>query len=318
MLKCQFKTYISDEQEKYVYGEENLTEALFSTKTEAFPDSLLSLVYMDVDAVAPVFQEIADLLWSLTTTHDKKYEKAVYAKLDELAPQHVYFELQRLLVRWRVSQAVIFNNYTEDVLLRRELINMADYLRMVQKQLEELFSSVLDIDGNKNTVQEKMTAYYKAKGDKAFRFTPQPINFELADEETFTEVLYPQSIADLVDYHTRECIKREVRMRVCKNCGKYFAISGRSTTEYCDRVFDSKGRTCKEIGAIARWNRSKSDDDVFKEYRREYKKRFAWIKAGKIDSDVFYAWSEEARKKKAACEAGDLSLEEFTQWLRQS
>ena len=318
MLKCQFKTYISDEQEKYVYGEENLTEALFSTKTEAFPDSLLSLVYMDVDAVAPVFQEIADLLWSLTTTHDKKYEKAVYAKLDELAPQHVYFELQRLLVRWRVSQAVIFNNYTEDVLLRRELINMADYLRMVQKQLEELFSSVLDIDGNKNTVQEKMTAYYKAKGDKAFRFTPQPINFELADEETFTEVLYPQSIADLVDYHTRECIKREVRMRVCKNCGKYFAISGRSTTEYCDRVFDSKGRTCKEIGAIARWNRSKSDDDVFKEYRREYKKRFAWIKAGKIGSDVFYAWSEEARKKKAACEAGDLSLDEFTQWLKQS
>lgn len=123
-------------------------------------------------------------------------------------------------------------------------------------------------------------------------------HFDLADEETFTEVLYPQSIADLVDYHTREYIKREVRMRVCKNCGKYFAISGRSTTEYCDRVFDSKGRTSKEIGAIAWWNRSKSDDDVFKEYRREYKKRFAWIKAGKIDSDVFYAWSEEARKKK--------------------
>ena len=189
---------------------------------------------------------------------------------------------------------------------------------MVQKLLEDLFSRVLDIDGDKSTVQEKMTAYYKSKGDKAFRFTPQPINFELADEETFTEVLYPQSIADLVDYHTRECIKREVRMRVCKNCGKYFAISGRSTTEYCDRVFDIKGRTCKEIGAIARWNRSKSDDDVFKEYRREYKKRFAWIKAGKIDSDVFYAWSEEARKKKAACEAGDLSLDEFTQWLKQS
>ena len=317
MLKCQFKAYISNDQEKYIYGEENLTESLISTKTEAFPDSLLSLMYMDVDAVAPVFQEIADLLWSLTTTHDKKYAETVYAKLDELAPQHVYFELQRLLVRWRVSQAVIFDDYTEDVLLRRELVNMADYLRMVQKQLEELFSRVLDIDGDKNTVQEKMTAYYKSKGDKAFRFTPQPINFELADEETFTEVLYPQSIADLVDYHTRECIKREVRMRVCKNCGKYFAISGRSTTEYCDHVFDSKGRTCKEIGAIARWNRSKSDDDVFKEYRREYKKRFAWIKAGKIDSDVFYAWSGEARKKKAACEAGDLSLEEFTQWLKQ-
>ena len=83
-------------------------------------------------------------------------------------------------------------------------------------------------------------------------------------------------------------------------------------------MFDSKGRTCKEIGAIARWNRSNHDDDVFTEYRREYKKRFTWIKAGKIDSDISYAWSEEAGKKKVACEAGNLSLDEFTQWLKQS
>lgn len=183
---------------------------------------------------------------------------------------------------------------------------------------KELFAFVLDIDTGKSTVLKKMAAYYSIKGDEAFRFAPQPINFELIDEETFTEVLYPQSITDLVDYHTRECIKREARMRICKNCGKYFAISGRSTMEYCDRVFDSKGRTCKEIGAIAWWNQSKSDNDVFKEYRREYKKHFAWIKARKIDADGFYAWGEGARKKKAACEAGDLSLEKFTQWLKRS
>ena len=318
MFRTQFKTYISNDQEKYIYGEENLTESFVSSKTETFPDSLLSLMYMDVDAVDAVFQEMAEQLWQLTTTHDKKYAEQVYARLDELAPQHIYFELQRLLVRWRVSRAMMFDDYSEEMLLRKELINMGQYLRMVQAQLKELVGQVLDIDGEKKPVSEKMVIYYKAKGEDAFRFTPQPINFELADEETFTEVLYPQSIADLVDYHTRECVKREVRMRVCKNCGKYFAISGRSTMEYCDRAVDSKGRTCKEIGAAARWNRSKSDDDLFKEYRREYKKRFAWIRAGKIDSDAFYAWSEEARTKKAACEAGDLSLEEFTQWLKQS
>ena len=44
---------------------------------------------------------------------------------------------------------------------------------------------------------------------------------------------------------------------------------------YCDRVFDSKGRTCKDVGAIAKWTREKDTDDVFKAYRREYKKRFA-------------------------------------------
>ncbi|MDY3018695.1 DUF6076 domain-containing protein [Candidatus Pseudoscillospira sp. SGI.172] len=62
-------------------------------------------------------------------------------------------------------------------------------------------------------------------------------------------------------------------MRSCKNCGKYFAITGRTNAEYCDRVFDSKGRTCKDVGAIAKWTREKDTDDVFKAYRREYKKR---------------------------------------------
>ena len=50
-------------------------------------------------------------------------------------------------------------------------------------------------------------------------------------------------VYDLIDYHLRECIKREVKMRVCKNCGRYFALTGRTNTEYCSRPFDEKGRT---------------------------------------------------------------------------
>ena len=37
---------------------------------------------------------------------------------------------------------------------------------------------------------------------------------------------------------------------------------------------------------------------VFKEYRREYKKRFARINAGRLTKSACDAWSEEARKKK--------------------
>ena len=58
-------------------------------------------------------------------------------------------------------------------------------------------------------------------------------------------------------------------------------------------------------------------DDLFKLYRREYKKRFAWIKAGKISQEDFYVWSEQAREKKDACEAGAMSVEEFAAWLKQ-
>lgn len=54
---------------------------------------------------------------------------------------------------------------------------------------------------------------------------------------------------------------------------------------------DEKDHICKEIGAFRVWEKSKSEDEVFKIYLREYKKRFSWIRAGRITKDEFYAWS---------------------------
>lgn len=93
---------------------------------------------------------------------------------------------------------------------------------------------------------------------------------------------------------------------------------GRISAEYCTCVFDDKGRTCKEVGAAKVWTKSKSENKVFSAYRKEYKKRFARIKAGRLPQEEFYAWSEKAREKKAECDDGELSLEEFVEWLEQS
>lgn len=62
--------------------------------------------------------------------------------------------------------------------------------------------------------------------------------------------------------------------------------------------------------------KSKSEYEVFKIYPREYKKRFAWIRAGRITKDEFYSWREKAREKKAECEEGKITLEEFGRWLK--
>ena len=58
-----------------------------------------------------------------------------------------------------------------------------------------------------------------------------------------------------------------------------------------------------------------SDDPVFKAYRKEYKKRFAWIKAGRITDEQFYAWSEQAREMKKKCDREVITLDEFKDWL---
>ena len=104
----------------------------------------------------------------------------------------------------------------------------------------------------------------------------------------------------------------------CKNCGRYFAVMRHGATEYCGRVADERGRTCREVGAINTWTRSKRDDEVFKVYRREYKKRFAWIKAGRITDQQFYDWSERARAEKDKCEQGLISQKDLEVWLKES
>ena len=43
---------------------------------------------------------------------------------------------------------------------------------------------------------------------------------------------------------------------------------------------------------------SHAQDELLKIYRREYKRRFAWIRAGKISQETFSAWSKEAQKEK--------------------
>ena len=106
--------------------------------------------------------------------------------------------------------------------------------------------------------------------------------------------------------------------RISQISGAYVAVTGKASTEYCDRVCDSKGRTCREIGAINTWTQRKQGDEVFKEYRREYKKRFARINAGRLTKSAFYAWSEEARKKKEDCDNGTITPEDFSRWLKES
>ena len=77
-------------------------------------------------------------------------------------------------------------------------------------------------------------------------------------------------------------------------------------------------RQGREGRCFQQWTLKQSDDPVFKAYRREYKRRFAWIKAGRISDSQFYAWSEQAREQKKKCDRDIITLEEFQQWLKES
>ena len=131
-------------------------------------------------------------------------------------------------------------------------------------------------------------------------------------------VLYSASILDMIDYSLRSCVERGITVRRCKNCGRYFPQTGRVSAEYCERPVAEGQQTCRETGAFQQWTKKQSDDPVFKAYRKEYKKRFARIKARRISDTDFYAWSEQAREMKKKCDRDIITLEEYVEWLKNS
>lgn len=314
-----FKAYLADGREYFLYGETGDSRAQLTKKDFPFPESLLRLLYLDIWAYDGQIKQFDKLLMELYRTREESCARQLLPLLDELAELHIYFQQLRLDWRARLKKAQR-RNYENilDLLPHKEITHIPSNIHTIQNQVLGLIQKALDMDGRKGRSDKKLEDYY-AQGEreplKVFHFRPQLMDFERIEGRSFVEVLCPRSIYDLIDFSVRECVKREIKMRVCKNCGHWFALTGRTNAEYCEVTRDSKGRTCKEIGAIALWNKNKSEDEIFKIYRREYKKRFAWIKAGRITDEQFYAWSEQAREMKKKCDREVITLDEFKDWL---
>ena len=315
-----FKTYIADGKEHYITTDSQ--GRIVETRTVPFPESVVSLLYKNISGWRDWFRGISTMIDLITPSDAHDTMNDVSEQYDHLTESLAYFELSKF--RWweKIQQTRHATGVMTGAALQDEsLSTLCDQLLSAQQKLQTLIPHVLDMDSSKDSPLERMVSYYRALGPESpdvYHFDACTTNFELVDENTFAEALYPETIFDIIDFHVRECVKREIKFRVCKSCGRYFAVTGHAGVEYCDRVINKRGQTCKEIGAFRVWEKSRSGDAVFRLYRREYKRRFAWIKAGRIEPDAFYAWSEKAREKKTECESGKITLEEFGWWLRGS
>ena len=268
-----------------------------------------------------LFKKMDKALLNFYRERDADSRGIVMSTLEELAKKHIYFEFLRFDWQARFRNAEQHPDDVQEILPHKQLRHIPSDLDTLQKQIMRLFQDVLDIDdGKKRPVHEKLQAYLdKEKREPLYAYQFRPIStiYERTGNGTFAEVLHPTSISDLVEFSLRECVKREQRMRICSYCGKYFAIPRRNTAEFCNLTVDENGHTCREVGAVKRWAEKKNSDELFKEYRREYKKRFNWIKAGKISPGAFYAWSAAAKGKRDECAAGKMSFDEFKEWLSE-
>lgn len=319
MRDAFFKTCIVDDKECYMYTYELEDPSLTAVPNFPFPESLVSMAYLDRGRYEPVLEKISAALLELSESCRQDTADQISKLLFELGRVHVYFELLRMNWQRRLEQSAqnAYQNLRE-LFPEDECIHLVEGIMERQQKIQTLFACVLDMDAPPKKGPLLIYTAVATNPINEYPFRALALDFEQTESGKYVEVLYPNDIFDLMEYHLRECLKRKVRMRACKNCGRYFAVIKNSKAEYCNHPFDAKGRTCKQIASVLQWNRNRADDTVFKEYRREYKKRFARMKAGSMGEAQFYLWSKLARVKKAECEEGKITLAEFEGWLKLS
>ncbi len=134
-------------------------------------------------------------------------------------------------------------------------------------------------------------------------------------ETALAEVLYPETVTDLYCYLKSIYLRREVRFKPCKHCGRYFVITGNGGAEYCNRLIPGSSRTCRQIGAVRIYQCRQLENPAVKLFTKSYKTHNARVRYGTLTHEQFAEWSKEARAKRDECVSGKLSLEDLREWL---
>ena len=317
------KMYFSEGREIFQYDSLGMQGVPDVQKEFPFLESLLAFQELDCAEVTPILQSITDNWSRFIAEDDRDALENVKRKLWRLASIHIYFRLLYVHCRYRQSAMYIQNDRgsAEDAQILDELRQLPEQLPLYQQQIQRFFELVLNVDSAGREPQAQAAKNYfhdSPKDPDLFCFHPISLSFEPVEPGRCSPVLYSSSIRDMIDYSLRSCVERNITVRRCKNCGRWFPQTGRVSAEYCERPVPKGQQRCRDIGALKQWTLRQANNDAFKAYRKEYKRRFAWIKAGRITDQQFYDWSERARAEKDKCEQGLISQKELEVWLKES
>lgn len=307
-----FKMFFHDDGEFFEYDPFGMEGTVGTEKALPYLESLLRFLELEPADWEPLIQQAGSDLEQFLSTGDPVHTDRMMRTLGELSGRHIYFQL--LYLQWFAHKAAgnIESRMAEELRL------LPAQLRAYRKQAQTFLERILDIDQVGREVRKNMREAYHfdcPQDDTVFCFEPSPISLDVIRGGDCAEILYPNTIRDLIDFSLRECIRREIPVRRCRSCGRYFPITGRITAEYCSRPTPS-GKLCRSTAPVQKWTESRRSDQVFQAYRREYKRRFAWIKAGKYTEDQFADWHKAAKARKKDCDREIISLDEFQEWLK--
>jgi hypothetical protein len=315
--------YFSGDREIFEYDSNKHQTISMARQELPFLESLLSFLELDCEQIMPSLRRISKNWRCFVTEDNQGAGLTALSDLEYLSYYHIYLNLLYERLHHHYQRVYLPSDYSrmETQKMLCELRYLPDQLPRYQKEIRRCFELVLDVDTAGREPQKQAAIRYPGNAPidtSLFAFLPIPVNFEQVEPGHCSSVLYSASIRDMIDYSLRSCVERGITVRRCKHCGRYFPQTGRVSAEYCERPVAPGEQRCREFGAFKNWSKKQIEDPVVKAYRREYKRRFAWIKAGRITDESFYAWSAKARAEKKKCDQGAITLDEFNRWLDES
>ena len=107
-------------------------------------------------------------------------------------------------------------------------------------------------------------------------------------------------------------------IKKCQNCGMYFIPVKKVDEIYCDYLKED-GKTCREKGAMATYNKKiKDNEDAYAEYRKIYLQKHRYMLRHKKEKNTvkeFDNWKAEAKLKLKLLKQGKLTEKEVNKWL---
>ena len=258
-MSYKFKCYTDGNQECFVWEADTryYTTKKAIKKEFEFTQSLLDFLDLDIDDLFEIFKSMGDEIQKLYQQKEGD-TTSLRKNLDLLAEKHIYFQFLRLYWFEKLNKYVTgeYEGKVYDFMPYKTLTHIPMKIRTAQHQIRFMIDKALDVTADQDkTIQQRIASLYIKNSrsiDKAFEFHPITLNFECVDDSTMAEVLSPNSIIDIVDYLIREIIRREINFKVCKSCGKYFPATAHGNTEFCNRLFQDTGKTCRDIGSLAK------------------------------------------------------------------
>ena len=131
------------------------------------------------------------------------------------------------------------------------------------------------------------------------------------------KIVFPD-ISSFFFYDLFSGIEKNYIPNYCRNCGKFFHISGGKYLLYCNSPVKGKsGKTCKELGSQRRYNDKCKNDPVWQTYNRAYKAHYARYMKKKMTTAEFEQWSRFASELRDKAEKEEITFEEYYEQIRE-